>query len=66
MKGWKTVIFGALLAVVPALTDYLGAVDWKAIGLAPSTAALLGAAVIALRAATTTPLGKSAPLPPKG
>lgn len=59
MKGWKTIAFGAATAVVPAFLTYAGGVDWTKLGINPVIAAVLGAAVIGLRAVTTTPIGKS-------
>lgn len=57
-KGWKTIAFGLLLAVgVPAL-DYLGAVNWTALGLDPKWSMAIGAAVMVLRAMTTSPVGR--------
>lgn len=58
MKGWKTLAFGLLLAIgVPAL-DYLGGVDFAALGLDPKWAALIGAVVMGLRAMTTSAIGR--------
>jgi hypothetical protein len=59
MKGWKTVIFGALMAIVPPLLTYVGGVDWHALGVSPGVSAAIGAAVIALRAVTNTPIGSA-------
>lgn len=56
MKGFRTVIFGLMVAVVPAALTYLGGVDWTAFGINPMLAGALGAAIIALRAITSTPL----------
>lgn len=58
LKGFKTVIFGAAVAVAPSLLTYLGGVDWTTIGLSPTTAGAIGAGIIALRAITSTPIGK--------
>jgi hypothetical protein len=57
MKGWRTVIFGALIVVGPPLLTYVAGVDWKSLGVSPAVAAAIGAAIIALRAMTTTPIG---------
>jgi threonine aldolase len=59
MKGWKTVIFGALLAIGPAALTYLGGVDWTSFGISPATSAMIGAIIIGLRAVTSTPVGKA-------
>jgi hypothetical protein len=57
MKGWRTVIFGALMVVGPPMLTYVAGVDWKALGVSPTVSAAIGAIVIALRAMTTTPIG---------
>jgi hypothetical protein len=59
-KGYRTVIFGASVAIFPALLDYLGLVDWATLGVSPAAGAAIGAAIMALRGLTTTPLGVSA------
>lgn len=58
IKGWKTITFGVLTAVIPAGLTYLAGVDWTSIGISPGLAAGIGAAIIALRAFTSTPIGK--------
>ena len=57
LKGWKTVLFGLVMIIVPPALDYLGAVRWQDLGLSPGISALIGAAIIALRAMTSTPIG---------
>ena len=57
-KGWKTVAFGLLTAIVPAALTYAGGIDWTTTGISPGIAALIGAAIIALRAVTNTPMLK--------
>ena len=57
MKGWRTLIFGALMVVGPPLLTYVAGVDWKALGVSPAVSAAIGAVVIALRAMTDTPIG---------
>lgn len=58
MRGWKTVLFGLATAIVPAALTYLGGVEWTSMGISPGMAALIGAAIVALRAATSTPIGR--------
>jgi hypothetical protein len=58
IKGWKTVAFGLATALLPAGLTFLGGVDWTSIGISPWLAGLIGAAIIALRAVTNTPVGK--------
>lgn len=57
MKGFKTVIFGLIVAIGPATIAYLGGIDWVSIGISPTIASALGLAIIALRAVTSTPIG---------
>ena len=59
LTGFRTVIFGVLVAVGPVALNYLGAVDWQTIGLSPGVSAIVGAIIIGLRAITSTPLGVS-------
>lgn len=59
MKGWKTVIWGLLLAIAPVALTYLAGIDWTKF-VSPNEAALIaGAVTIALRAVTDTSIGKS-------
>lgn len=58
-KGWKTVIFGAGVALAPAFLTYIAGIDWTTLGVHPATAAIIGAAIIALRAVTTSAIGKA-------
>lgn len=57
MKGFRTFIYGGLVAVVPALLTYLGGIDWTSLGISPSAAAVIGAGIIGLRTITTTSPG---------
>ena len=59
MKGWKTVIFGLGMAIVPVGLTYLAGIDWTQY-VSPTWAPVVaGAITILLRAMTTTPIGKS-------
>jgi hypothetical protein len=58
MKGFKTVAFGVVIAIAPAAIAYLGGVDWTALGISPPVAALIGSAIVALRAVTNTAIGQ--------
>ena len=58
MKGWKTVTFGLFMVVVPPALTYIGGIDWTSIGVSPAAAAVIGGIVIALRAVTSTAIGK--------
>jgi threonine aldolase len=57
MKGWKTVVFGLVVAVAPAALNYVGGIDWTSLGLSPSAGAAIGAIIIGLRAITNTSIG---------
>ena len=59
MKGWKTVAFGAVVAIAPAALTYLGGVNWTSLGISPDVAAVIGAMIVGLRAVTNTPIGKT-------
>jgi len=57
LKGYKTIIAGALMAGVPAVLTYLGGVDWSQY-VSPTMAMMIsGAVTIILRAVTTGPIG---------
>lgn len=56
LKGFRTIIVGAVVAVAPAALTYVGGVDWTSIGISPAMGALLGTAVMALRTMTNTPV----------
>ena len=59
MKGYRTILVGLALAIVPAALQYLGAVDWANL-IGPTGAFVVsGLVAIAMRAITTTPMGKS-------
>jgi hypothetical protein len=60
MKGWRTLLFGFVIAVAPSALHYLAGVHW-ADYLSPNLAfAVAGAVSIALRVVTNTDIGKSA------
>lgn len=61
LKGWKTLIYGAAVAVLPALLSFLGGIDMTALGLNPGIAAAIGAGIIGLRAYTSTPIMRTTP-----
>ena len=57
MKGWKTLIFGAALAVFGVMESF----DWTSVvseGTAGYIVTGIGVAVMVLRALTTTPVLK--------
>jgi hypothetical protein len=57
LKGWRTVLFGLAVIVVPPALTYLGGIDWTSFGISPAVAGVIGVAIISLRAATSTALG---------
>lgn len=57
-KGWKTFLFGGLVAVSGVGLDYVAGYDWTDSGLAPWIVSLIGVGVMALRAVTTTTIFK--------
>src|SRR4051812_33175154 len=61
LKGKKTIIFGLLLPVLPIVLDSLDSTDWTTLGLSPLAGAVIGIIIIALRAGTNTPIGRSEP-----
>lgn len=68
LKGYRTLIFNGLLALVPIvllLLEYLEQVDLSALGLTPERVLLytilIKFANIALRSITTTAIGRKGP-----
>lgn len=60
LKGWRTLLTGFLIAVGPAALNWLGDVNTQhALGLSPSTAAVLGIGIMLMRTFTTSPPGQS-------
>jgi hypothetical protein len=58
LKGWWTLIAGLLTMILPTALTYLGGVDWTALGVSPAAGAIIGAVIIALRAITSSPIGR--------
>ncbi|HET7641225.1 MAG TPA: hypothetical protein VFK47_21125 [Ktedonobacteraceae bacterium] len=57
MKGWRTILWGLAMAVLPVGLHYLGGVDWTQY-LSPTWAPVFaGIVTMALRLITTTPVG---------
>lgn len=53
-KGWRTILTGLAIAIVPAGLTYLAGVDWKQY-VSPELALVVsGALTVALRFVTTT------------
>jgi hypothetical protein len=59
MKGYRTILFGALMVTAPPLLTYLANVNWSDY-VSPNVAFMIaGAVTIALRIVTNTPIGKA-------
>jgi hypothetical protein len=56
MTGFKTVIIGLLMAVLPVATQYMGAIDWNTLLPAPWGMVAGGVVMIVMRYFTTTPM----------
>lgn len=62
LKGFKTILTGALVAIGPAALQYLGGVNvTQTLGLSPTTGLVLGGIFSVLRMLTNTPVGSSTP-----
>src|SRR5262245_44760441 len=60
LKGWKTILAGLAVAVLPEAMTYLSGVDWTKY-VAPNTALMIsGALMIGMRVITTTSIFKKA------
>lgn len=59
MTGFKTFVFGLLVAISGPGLDYLGGFDWTKLGFAQWIVGLIGAGIIGLRALTSTSMFKS-------
>ena len=58
MKGWKTIIFNALIVGLTAMLQFAVDVNWKDI-VSPEMALIIVSILnIGLRFVTTTPIGK--------
>ena len=58
MKGLKTVLFGAGLAVVPVALQYLAGIDWTTLVSPTWAPVIVGGVTILLRYFTDTAIGK--------
>jgi hypothetical protein len=57
LAGFKTLSVGLGLAIVPQIVSYISSFDFvSAFGLSPNAASVIGVAMIALRAVTSTPI----------
>lgn len=61
LKGFKTLIVGLLLAIVPVALQYLAGIDWAQY-VGPQTAFFIsGAIMMVMRFFTTTPVAQAKP-----
>lgn len=56
MTGFKTILVGLLMALIPAVTQYFGTVDWNSVFPAPWGMVVAAIVMIAMRMITTTPV----------
>ena len=56
--GFKTVLVGLAMAILPPLTQYLGMIKWETVLPFPWNWVASGITMIVLRALTTTPIFK--------
>jgi len=56
MQGFKTILAGLIMVIIPPITQYLGAIDWSTVLPGPWGVVVGGVIMIALRFVTTTPI----------
>ena len=61
MKGYRTILIGLGLAVLPPALSYLAGVDWNSLVGTQGAMMISGAIMIFMRMITTTPVGGSGP-----
>jgi hypothetical protein len=60
LTGFKTFAIGLGLALLPQAISYVSNFDFvHTFGLSPNAATIIGVVIIAMRAATTTPMFKA-------
>jgi hypothetical protein len=60
LKGFKTLSFGLLIAILPQMLSYVTSFDFvHAFGLSPNAASIIGVIIVGLRAMTTTSIFQS-------
>ena len=57
MKGYRTILMGALMVIAPPLLNYLAGIKWSDFVSADTAFMISGVIAIALRVVTTTPIG---------
>ena len=58
MKGLRTILVGAAIAIGPAAIQYFAGVDWSSIIPAPWDSVIAGVIMIGMRFITSTPVGQ--------
>lgn len=58
MKGLRTILVGLGMAVLPVVTQYIGAIDWATVLPAPYSWVVAGAVMVLMRLVTDTPVLK--------
>lgn len=56
LKGLKTILVGLAMAVVPVVTQYIGAIDWNSVLPFPYNFVASGLVMIFMRLVTTSPV----------
>ncbi len=59
LKGWRTIVIGVAIAVLPSALTYLAGVDWTKLVSPDWASVIAGAIMIGMRVITTTPPGQS-------
>lgn len=58
MKGLRTILVGFGIAVGPTAFQYFSGIDWSSVVPAPWDTVIAGVIMIAMRFATSTPVGQ--------
>ena len=56
MIGLRTIAVGLLMAVIPVVTQYFGAVDWNSVLPAPWSFVAASVVMVIMRLVTSTPV----------
>ena len=64
LTGWKTFIFGLLVAIAPVAISYFEGVSWLDLGVPSWMVSVIGLVIIGLRAVTSTPMFQNLGKPP--
>lgn len=64
MKGYRTLLIGFAMAVLPPALNYLLGIDWNSLVGAQAASMIAGGLMIVMRLVTNTPPGKDGGTPP--